>query len=116
MQLSFVHGRERQTSVRHSPHTKGEDGSLEGKKHFKRMPMGIKNAAPAFTQMIIVLEKNWKRRCKFLDMPKYINIVIDIMRKLTKGKPVMHLHGLEFKILTELESAISSLSLVLYAG
>jgi hypothetical protein len=34
---------------------------LEGKKHFKRMPMGIKNAAPAFTQMIIVLEKNWKQ-------------------------------------------------------
>jgi hypothetical protein len=52
----------------------------EGKKHFKRMPMGIKNAAPAFTQMIIVLEKNWKRRYQS-DMPRYINIVIDIMQK-----------------------------------
>ena len=59
--------------------------------------MGIKNAAPAFTQMIIVLEKNWKRRYQ-LDMPKYINIVIDIMRKLIKGEPVMHLDGLESKI------------------
>ena len=72
--------------------------------------MGIKNAAPAFTQMIIVLEKNWKRRYHQSDMPKYINIVIHIMRKLIKGEPVMHLHGLEAKILTELESAISSLT------
>jgi len=82
----------------------------EGKKHFKRMPMGIKNAAPAFTQMIIVLEKNWKRRYQS-DMPKYINIVIDIMRKFIKGEPVMHLAGLEAKTLTELESAMSSLTL-----
>jgi hypothetical protein len=58
----------------------------EGKKHFKRMPMGIKKAMPAFTQMIIVLEKNWKRQYQS-DMPKYINIVIDIMRKLIKGEP-----------------------------
>jgi hypothetical protein len=82
----------------------------EGKKNFKRMPMGIKNAAPAFTQMIIVLEKNWKRRYQS-DMPKYINIVIDIMQKLIKGEPMMHLDGLESKILTELKSAMSSLTL-----
>jgi hypothetical protein len=80
----------------------------EGKKHFKRMPMGTKNAAPAFTQMIIVLEKNWKRQYQS-DMPKYINTVIDIMRKLIKGEPMMHLDGLESKILTELKSAMSSL-------
>ena len=59
----------------------------EGKKHFKRMPMGIRNAAPAFTQMIIILEKNWKSRYQS-DMPRYINMIFEICNDSSKGNPV----------------------------
>ncbi len=82
----------------------------EGKKHFKRMPMGIRNAAPAFTQMIIVLEKNWKASY-FSDMPKYITIVIDIIRKICKGEVYSGSDGLESRVITELTAISESFSL-----
>ena len=77
----------------------------EGKKHFKRMPMGIKNAAPAFTQMIIVLEKNWKAKYN-METPKYVGVVLDIIKKLGKGEQVSHLNSVESHIAAQLKDEI----------
>jgi hypothetical protein len=72
--------------------------------------MGIRNAAPAFTQRIIALEKNWKSRyqCK---MPRYINVVFEIMRKLTKGESILGMSNLEAHIARAMESTMNSLTL-----
>ena len=82
----------------------------EGKKHFKRMPMGIRNAAQAFTQMIIILEKNWKAQYQS-DMPKYIEIVFGIIRKLAKGKPTHGMNPLEEHIAAQMKEMSTSLNM-----